>query len=202
MDSFPDNWLAEDSVLAAARARGAEVGVSAIPPVVGATLRFLAAVTAARTAVEIGTGTGVSGLWLMRGMAAEGVLTTVDIEPEHHRLARVTFAEAEIATNRVRLITGQALEVLPRLTDGAYDLVHLDASPTDYVEQLTHAIRLLRVGGVLAVSGVLRGRVGDPGARDPETVAVRGFLTAVKESAELSAVLLPLPEGLLAAVRL
>ncbi len=51
----------------------------------------------ARAVVEVGTGTGVSGLWLLRGMRSDGVLTTVDIEAEHQRLARETFTEGGIA---------------------------------------------------------------------------------------------------------
>ena len=54
----------------------------------GAGLRFLAAAIGARAVVEIGTGTGVSGLWLLRGMAADGVLTSIDMDPEHQRAAR------------------------------------------------------------------------------------------------------------------
>ena len=53
-------------MLAAGRSRAAEVGVVPIGSGGGAALRFLAAVIEARSAVEIGTGTGVSGLWLLR----------------------------------------------------------------------------------------------------------------------------------------
>ena len=120
--------MAEDDVLADARARADEVGVTPIGPGGGAALRFLASVLEARAVVEIGTGTGVSGLWLLRGMRADGVLTTVDIEAEHQRLARQTFADGGIAPQRARTISGAALEVLPRLTDGHYDLVFCAAS--------------------------------------------------------------------------
>ena len=89
----------------------------------GAALRFLASLLEARAVVEIGTGTGVSGLWLLRGMRPDGVLTTVDIEAEHQRLAKEAFTEAGIPPQRARMITGAALDVLPRLTDGHYDLV-------------------------------------------------------------------------------
>ena len=74
-----------------------EVGVVPIGPGGGATLRFLAAVTEARAAVEVGTGTGASGLWMLRGMRPDGVLTTVDTEAEHQRLA-VEIALLKAAT--------------------------------------------------------------------------------------------------------
>ena len=128
----------------------------------------------ARAVVEIGTGTGVSGLWLLRGMRADGVLTTVDIEAEHQRLARETFTEAGIAAQRARTIAGAALDVLPRLTDGHYDLVFCDGDKREYAAYLKEALRLLRPGGVVAFDNALwHDRVADPAQRDEETVAIR-----------------------------
>ena len=135
----------------------------------------------ARAVVEIGTGTGVSGLWLMRGMRPDGVLTTVDTEAEHQRLAKEGFTEAGIATQRVRLIPGAALEVIPRLTDGHYDLVFCDGDKQEYADYLTEALRLLRPGGVVAFDNALwHDRVADPAQRDAETVAIRELGKAVQ----------------------
>ena len=134
--SYAETYVAEDDVLAAARERAAEVGVVPIGPGGGAALRFLASVLDARAVVEIGTGTGVSGLWLLRGMRPDGVLTTVDIEAEHQRLARETFTEAGIPTQRARTIAGAALDVLPRLTDAHYDIVFVDGDKTEYAAYL------------------------------------------------------------------
>src|SRR5215204_2483935 len=108
---YAESYLAEDGPLQAARTRGTELGCVPIGPGGGAALRFLAATLDAKSVVEIGTGAGVSGLWLLRGMRPTGVLTTVDKDPEHQRAARQTFAEAGVPSSRVRLITGAALEV-------------------------------------------------------------------------------------------
>src|SRR5215210_7195015 len=148
--SYAESFVAEDDVLAAARARAEEVGVTAIGPGGGAALRFLASVLDARAVVEIGTGTGVSGLWLLRGMRSDGVLTTVDIETEHQRLARETFNEAGIPTQRARTIAGAALDVLPKLNDGHYDIAFVDGDKAEYTACLREALRLLRPGGVVA----------------------------------------------------
>ncbi|HEX5741402.1 MAG TPA: O-methyltransferase, partial [Pilimelia sp.] len=156
----------------------------------------------ARAVVEIGTGTGASGLWLLDGMRPDGVLTTIDVESEHQRLARRLFAEAGFAPSRTRMITGRAGDVLPRLADGAYDMVFLDAEPTETMAGVSAAERLLRPGGVLAVHGVLAGgRVDDPAARDPDTVALRELLRAVREADAWVPALLPVGAGLLTAVR-
>src|SRR5688572_7008122 len=117
---YVEDFLTEDDVLLAARAQGDSLGYAPVAPGAGAGLRFLAATISARAVVEIGTGTGVSGLWLLAGMAPEGVLTSIDVDPEAQRTARAAFREAGYAPSRLRLINGLGLEVLPRLTDGGY----------------------------------------------------------------------------------
>ncbi|MCB8958207.1 MAG: O-methyltransferase [Nocardioides sp.] len=198
--SYAEEYVVEDDVLAAARSRAEEVGVVPIGSGGGAALRFLASVLDARAVVEIGSGTGVSGLWLLRGMRSDGVLTTVDIEAEHQRLARQSFAEAGVPTQRVRTIAGAALEVLPRLTDGHYDLVFCDGDKTEYAAYLTEALRLLRPGGVVVFDNALwHDRVADPAQRDEETVTIRDLGKQVAERDDLVPVLLPVGDGLLAA---
>lgn len=201
--AFAETYIAEDAVLQYARARAAEVGVSPVSPGAGAALRLLAAALAAKAVVEVGTGAGISGVWLLRGMRPDGVLTTIDREPEHQRLARQAFREAGTAPSRTRVIAGRALDVLPRLADGAYDLVFVDADPTEYAQCVTEALRLLRPGGVLAIDNALSGgKVPDPAARDPETVALRELGKAIRDADEWVAALLPSGNGLLCAVKL
>ncbi len=163
---------------------------------------MLTAAIDARTVVEVGTGAGVSALYLLAGMQADGVLTSVDIESEHQRLAREAFAEAGIASNRTRLISGSALDVLPRLTDAAYDVVFCDADKAEYPDYLEQALRLLRPGGVVAFDNALwHNRVADPTQRDPETLAVRELGRLVADHDALTPALLPVGDGLLAAVK-
>ncbi|MGB9376611.1 MAG: O-methyltransferase [Mycobacteriales bacterium] len=199
--SYAESYVTEDDVLLAARNRAAEVGISPIGVGGGATLRLLAAASRARAVVEIGTGTGVSGVWLLRGMHPDGVLTTIDTEGEHQRLAREAFTEAGFAPARARTINGSALEVLPRLADASYDLVFCDAAKTEYPEYLTEALRLLRPGGVVAFDNALwGGRVADPSARDADTVALREVGRAVRDTDRLTPAMLPVGDGLLVAV--
>jgi predicted O-methyltransferase YrrM len=199
---YAENFIAEDEVIAAARARGQELGCVPIGPAGGATLRVIAALVGARAVVEIGTGAGVSGLWLLGGMRPEGVLTTVDVEPEHQRAAKHAFTEAGIASTRYRLINGTAGEVLPRLTDGGYDLVFVDADKTGYTEYHEQAVRLLRPGGVVAFDNVLwHDRVADPNVRDPDTVALRELSRGIRDDARLLPAMLPVGDGLLIAAK-
>ncbi len=176
------------------------MGVAPIGTGGGAALRFLAALIEARAVVEIGTGTGVSGVWMLRGMRPDGVLTTVDTEAEHQRLAKEAFREAGIPSQRVRLIPGAALDVLPRLTDGHYDMVFADGDKREYAAYLDEALRLLKPGGIVAFDNALwHDRVADPAQRDDETVAIRELGRAVAEHDSLLPVLLPVGDGLLVA---
>jgi predicted O-methyltransferase YrrM len=201
--AYVDDFVAEDEPLLTARRNAAEVGGAApVGPVTGAALRFVASAIGARSVVEIGTGCGTSGLWLLRGMRPGAVLTSVDVEPEHQRLARAVFVSAGFPAGRYRLISGRALEVLPRLADGAYDLVFCDADPQEYSEYLAAALRLLRPGGVVIFDHVLsRDRVADLASSDPDTVAVRELCEQVRGDERLVPLLLPVGEGLLAAVK-
>ncbi len=200
--AYADGYLAEDDIATSARARADEVGVVPVGVGVGSALRFIAASLHARKVVEIGTGTGVSGLWMLRGMAPDGVLTTIDREGEHQRLAKVAFTEEGIPHTRIRLIPGRALEVLPRLKDDDYDLVHCDGDKTEYAEYYEHALRLLRSGGVVAFDNALwHDKVADPAQRDPETVAIRELVKSVREDERVIPLLLPLGDGLLVAVK-
>lgn len=200
--SYAEEFVAEDTVLATARAQADELGCVPVLPGSGAALRLIAAAANARTVVEVGTGTGVGSLWLLRGMRADGVLTTVDVEPEHQRVARETFSAAGIATSRVRLISGRALDVLPRLTDGAYDLVFCDADKAEYPAYLEQATRLLRDGGIVVFDNALwQDRVADPAQRDDETTAIRDLGRSLREDEQYITALLPSGDGLLCAVK-
>ncbi len=195
---FAESFVPEDAVLTAARSRAGEIGVEPITPATGAALRLLAAAARARTAVEVGTDTGVSGLYLLRGMRPDGVLTSIDPEAESQRLARATFNADGIPSSRARLINGRALDVLPRLTDGAYDIVFCAADRREYPDFLPQVIRLARSGGLIIFDGAVLAT--DPSSRDAESGALRRLVELVREDGRLTPAVLPVGSGLLAAI--
>ncbi|GIJ48534.1 O-methyltransferase [Virgisporangium aliadipatigenens] len=199
---FADGYVAEDPLLTVAREQAIEVGLTPVSPAAGAALRLVAAASGARAVVEVGTGTGVSGLWLLRGMRPDGVLTTIDLEREHQRIARRVFAAAGFPQSRTRIIAGRAADVLPRLTDGAYDLVFVHHDRMEYASAVAAAARLLRPGGLLALGGALgEGRVIDPAARDPDTVALREILRTLRDDERWLPAFVPTGDGLMCAVK-
>lgn len=189
----------EDEPLRAARARSEEADIPAVAAETGALLRFLARLVSARHVVEVGSGGGYSGLWLLGGLDPRGALTTIEIDPDNQALAQRAYADGGV-TDRVRSMRGAALEVLPKLADAHYDIVFLDAVKSEYVAYLDHARRLLRSGGLLVADNVLwKGAVSDPSITDETTKALRAFNDAVRDDPAFTATIVPVGDGLLAA---
>ena len=200
--AYSEEFIAETEVIEKARIRGEELGCAPVLPGVGAALRLLAAAVNARSVVEVGTGAGVSGLWLLSGMPPDGILTTIDVEAEHQRAAKQAYAAAGIAPQRTRVIIGRALDVLPRLTDAAYDMVVIDGDKTEYPQYVEQALRLLRSGGVLALDNMLwHDLVADPATRDETTSTLRDLGKSLRDNDSLLSALLPVGDGVLAAVK-
>lgn len=199
---YAEDFVIEDDVFDAARRRGEELGCTPIGRGGGAALRMLAAAVGARAVVEIGTGAGVSGLWLLAGMPPDGILTTIDIEAENQRAAKEAYASAGIAHQRTRVITGAALEVLGRMTDGGYDIVLIDADKPAYPAYVEEAARLLRSGGVMVLDNMLwHDKVADPAARDDVTRTLRDLGKTIRNDERFFSTLLPAGDGLLVAVK-
>lgn len=200
--AYAEAFVAESEGPNTARRRAEELSIESISTGVAATLTFLAKAITARTVAEIGTGTGVSALALLAGMAADGVLTSIDAEAEHQVAAREVLTSLRVPNRRVRLIAGQALDVLPKLTDGAYDLVYIDGDPLEYVEYVAQADRLLRSGGLLVLHHALwQGKVADPENEDDEPLIISEALDAVRDLEGFTAALVPVGDGLLIAVK-
>lgn len=189
--------ISEPAAIARARNHAVELGAAPISAAVGAQLAVLSASVGARSIVEIGTGAGVSGLWLLRG-APQAVLTSIDNEPEHLAAARRSFSEAKVPSTKVRFITGRAADVLPRMNEAAYDIVLVDADPENVLDYVAHGLRLVRTGGMVLVPRILAGgKVADPVQRDEVTSAYRSLVQETQESPAVLAAISSTGEGLL-----
>jgi predicted O-methyltransferase YrrM len=194
---YADQIVNEAEPIARARRHALEMGIEPISPAVGAQSALIAAATNAQNIVEIGTGTGVSGLWLLSA-TPRAVLTSIEAETELQSVARQSFLDAGIAPNRVRLITGRALDVLPRMNENSYDIVFVDGDPGQVIENVEHGLRLVRPGGTGLVPRALwRGRVSDPAQRDEVTTSFRTLVQEIAASDAVVAALSPVGDGLL-----
>lgn len=194
---FADEVTVEPDHIIRARAHALELGAEPISAAVGAQCAVIAAASQALNIVEIGTGGGVSGLWLLHG-SPRATLTTIDSEPEHLGAARQAFHDAKIPPARARFITGRASSVLPRMNEASYDIVLIDADAEGVLEYVEHGLRLVRSGGTVLVPRVLAGgAVADPVRRDAVTSAYRSLIHETQRSSAVVGALSIVGEGLL-----
>lgn len=202
MNAFAESYVREDFFMQQARSNGAEIGATDPSPAVGGLLQFIAANTAAKSIVEIGTGSGVSGLWLFQGAPKDAVLTSIDTEREHATNARSIFEESGVSAQRFRLITGNVNDIIGKLADGNYDLVVVRVA-ADLLDIVADAYRMLRPGGTLVIDHALSGgKVADPTQRDFETISRRDAIRSIKEDSRWSSTILTLGAGVLLATKL
>ncbi|MDQ1083812.1 MULTISPECIES: O-methyltransferase [Microbacterium] len=196
-ERFVQESTVEPEHIARARAHALELGAGPISAAVGAQAAVIAAASRALNIVEVGTGGGVSGLWLLHG-SPRATLTTIDKEPEHLGAARSAFIDARIPAARARFITGRASEVLPRMNEASYDIVFIDADPEGVIEYVEHGLRLVRAGGTVLIPRILaNGAVADPVRRDAVTTAYRSLIQEVQSSPAVIGALSTTGEGLL-----
>jgi caffeoyl-CoA O-methyltransferase len=198
----------EDEVLREIRERSAAAG---LPPIQvgrfdGLHLEVLARAAGARRAVEVGTLGGYSAVCLLRGMGPDGFLHTIELEPRHAAVARVSFERAGFA-DRVRIHLGPAKEMLRELErHGPFDLVFVDADKTGYPGYLAWAEEHLRVGGILLADNTFGfGHVHEerPAGEPAEAMAaLRAFSERLARGNRFRATMLPTAEGLSLGVKI
>jgi predicted O-methyltransferase YrrM len=124
------------------------------PTASGPLLGVLAAATAARRVLELGTGLGYSALWLADAGAH---VDTIEHDEQHAELSR---ANAAGVGADVTVHVGLGRELLPTLAPG-YDLVFNDGEPVEFETDLDEFERLLRPGGLLVSANLFLGRYSD-----------------------------------------
>ncbi|GAB3698644.1 O-methyltransferase [Mariniluteicoccus flavus] len=199
---YAEDFRADSAAAAEGRESASGLGQTPLGRGTSALLTVLAKSIDAKAVVEVGTNAGVSGLALFAGMNPNGIITSVDSDHENQSEARRLFQSQKIPARRFRLIAGTALDVLPKLSDGAYDLVFVDGDKLEYGEYIEQALRLLRHGGLMIVNSCLwSDKIADAANEEDETIVIREALENVQENEDLVATLLPVGDGILVAVK-
>lgn len=124
-----------------------------VPAVDGRMLRVLAETTGAKQVLEIGTSTGLSGLWFLMALRTTGGrLTTLELDPHRAALARAHFKKAGV-DSLVTLIEGDAHQNIAQVK-GPLDIVFIDAEKPGYVDYLNKTLPLVRPGGLILAHNV------------------------------------------------
>jgi len=189
-----------DPLLTEMESVSGEHGIPSSDPEVGRLLAILARACGARRMLEVGTAIGYGALCLARA-APEATVVSIDADPGRLRAARGYLERAGVA-ERVELVEGRALDVLPRL-QAPFDLVYLDALKDEYRRYLDLALPLLRVGGLVVADNLLwKGRIAEPPEEEDRSAdAIRTFNGYLMMHPQLQAVVLPLGDGVGVAVK-
>ena len=195
-------FAVEDAALVAIRKHQAasnlpEINVSAEE---GRLLAVLLAAVQATRILEIGALGGYSGAWMARALPPGGKLTTIEFDPHHAKVAREAYRTAGVA-DRVELIEGSALDVLPTLKPG-FDAVFVDADKAPMAQYFEWGVRLLRVGGLLLGDNAFHdGKVADPSVTAADTEGVRAFNKLSASDPRINATVIPIRDGLVVGVK-
>ena len=187
----------EDEILAGLREEADRSGLPpiAISPDTGRLLQVLISAIRATRILEVGTLGGYSSIWMARALPAGGKIRTIEADPKHAEFARRWIVRARMQ-DRVEVIVGRALEVLPSFDGESFDAVFLDADKEPLPTYLEWALRLVRPGGMIIADNALwGGRVLDERVTDDATRGVREFNRRFAAEPRLTSIIVPTHDG-------
>ena len=164
--------------------------------ILGSFLSLFSKLLSPERILEIGTYTGYSAICLARGLRKGGELTTLEVNEELRNIALKYFEKANLQ-DRIRLINGDALELIPTLND-TFDLVFIDAHKDNYPEYYNLVINKVRPGGYILADNILwGGKVLDPSLNDPTTRIIDRFNKMITSDPRVENLMLPVRDGLM-----
>jgi len=197
--TYLENLLpANDGLLREMEAYAAAHHVPIADPEVARFLEITARSINAKRALECGMAIGYSVVHLLRGMAPDGRVVTIDPSQQMIAAAEGYLSRAGLR-ERTQIEKGYALEVIPRL-EGPFDLVFIDAVKEEYQGYLDLALPKLRPGGVVICDNLLWGGQVAGQIRAPDqktsTEALREFNGHFVNHPQLRAQVLAVGDGL------
>jgi predicted O-methyltransferase YrrM len=124
-----------------------------VPAADGRMLRLLTEASGAKHVVEIGTSTGISGMWFCLALhKTGGRLTTFEYDSRRAATAREHFRKAGVA-QLVTIVEGDAHQTISRLKE-PFDILFLDADKEGYVDYLNRLLPLVRPGGLILAHNI------------------------------------------------
>lgn len=199
-----------DPLLAAIEAHASENRLPIVGPAEGIFLYTFARTARPQRILELGCCTGYSALWLAAATESTGAtIETIELDPQRADISEANFRQSAHAS-RITLLRGNALDVLPGLAAGSYDLIFndllrsgagmIDGVPNQ-VRFLRLSVPLLRSGGVLLSDNVLCG--GEVAAEAPADTAfgIDAYNRLLSTHAELETSFIPLRDGVAISIK-
>jgi caffeoyl-CoA O-methyltransferase len=198
LQAYLDRLLPKrDAVLTRMEEEAAREGIPIVEEHEGMLLYLLVKIAGGKRILELGTATGYSGIWLLRGTEG-GTLTTYEMDPERAKRARANFAEAGFG-KRALVLEENAKDGLEKL-EARFDVCFIDLLNSFRSEEITRRVtelclERLDAGGLLMADNALRqGEVLHPGNQQAKNVAFyNGF---VSSHPRLESIVIPVRDGL------
>jgi predicted O-methyltransferase YrrM len=152
-----------------------------------------------RAILEVGTFTGYAALCLAEGLPEEGVLHTIEVNPELEYLIRKYIHKAG-REDQIRLHIGDAAEVIPGL-NLSFDMAFIDAGKMDYAHHYELVVEKMKPGGIILADNVLwSGKVAEK-KFDKDTAGIRAFNEQIQLDEQVENILLPIRDGIMLMIK-
>jgi caffeoyl-CoA O-methyltransferase len=166
----------------------------------GQFLSMISTLKQPKSALEIGTFTGYAAICLAKGLPEDGILHTIEINPELGHISGKYFKKTGLE-HKIRQHIGDAREVIPTL-DTTFDLVFIDAAKFDYSFYYDLVFEKVNPGGLILADNVLWGGKVISKATDPDTLGIIAFNQKIHEDERVENLMLPMRDGILVARKL
>ena len=164
----------------------------------GQFLEIITKLSKAKSCLEVGRFTGMSTLFIARGLSAEGKITTIDNSDEFLSLAK-KYWDLDNMSSKIESIIGDGVEIMQSMIDRqhSYDFIFIDADKNNYPNYYELSLSLVPSNGIIIIDNMLwHGDVADEKKNDSQTITIRDLNTKIQNDSRVDFSLLPLSDGL------
>ena len=163
----------------------------------GLFLQMISNLVKPKRILELGTFTGYSTICLAKGLTNDGLIYTIEEEPELEYIIHKYLHQTPLYS-KVKLMIGKALDIIPSLHE-TWDIIYIDADKTNYLNYYKILLPSLSKNGILLADNVLwSGKIlNHPSSDDKETKALSEFNEYVHNDNNVTKLLLPLRDGIM-----
>ena len=164
----------------------------------GQFLEIITKLSKAKSCLEVGRFTGMSTLFIARGLSAEGKITTIDNSDEFLSLAK-KYWDLDNMSSKIESIIGDGVEIMQSMIDRqhSYEFIFIDADKNNYPNYYELSLSLVPSNGIIIIDNMLwHGDVADEKKNDSQTNTIRDLNTKIQNDSRVDFSLLPLSDGL------
>ena len=172
-----------------------EIGLTPlwISSTLGSFLELMVCSLNAKRALEIGAQGGYSTTWLAKGLPDDGILISIEIQPENATLAAQNASRFELS-DKIQFLVGDALGILEDMIYNGvppFDFIFIDAEKSQYSEYLELCIQLSRTGTVIIADNVVKhGHFVNETIQTPSQIGITAFHQKVAADPRIKATVL------------